>query len=181
MINLRFRGSIPHNLERLFGFSAITLVLLGGCSVSVEETKQLNTGKAEGVIRSFLQGKLGSPVDEVSCPPREAKQGDVFQCTARVEGQPVLLQVTQSDNEGNVDVVLVQAIIDLKQAVTLVEQQVGAAKGIPVQADCGNQRYLVKDPGSTFDCRATPKSGGASSRVVVTVKDVEGNVDLRLA
>ena len=49
-----------------------------------------------------------------------------------------------------------------------------------VNANCGGHRLLVKDPGTTFDCQVTPKSGGASRRVVVTVKDVEGNVDLRL-
>ena len=162
--------------------AAAALMVLGGCSASFGATKTVNTDKAEEVIRTFLEDKVEGPVQEVSCPEREAKKGDVFECTARVDGQPVRLRITQNDNSGNVSIDMAQAILDVKQAVTFLEQEVGKAKGFPVKADCGTQRYLVRDPGTTFDCSmTTAKSGRPSGKVIVTVKDVAGNVDLRLA
>ena len=163
------------------GAVASLALVLGACSVSGSTTRAVNTEKAEEVIRTFLEEKVESPVDEVSCPEREARQGDVFECTARVDGQTVRFRITQNDNRGNVDVQLAQALLDVKQAVSFIEQEVEKAKGVPVRADCGAQRYLVKDPGTTFDCRMTGKSTRANGRVIVTVRDIEGNVDLRLA
>lgn len=161
---------------------ACSLFALGACSASVSTTKSLNTGKAEETIRADLESKAkGAPVGEVQCPQREAKQGDVFDCTAQVDNQPLRITVTQDNDKGSVSFKRAQAIIDVQEAVALVAGQVQKQGGVAVNADCGSRRLLVKDPGTTFDCQVTPKSGGAPRRVVVTVKDVEGNVDLRLA
>ncbi len=65
--------------------------------------------------------------------------------------------------------------------MALVEQEASKAKKSTMKADCGTQRYLVKDPGTTFDCQVATKAGRSMGRVVVTVKDIEGSVDLRLA
>ena len=165
-------------IVRACAAAAVTLVVLGACSGSM--TKQLDTDKGEDLIRTHLQGKVDGPVEEVSCAEREVKQGDVSECTARVDGQPLRLRITQDDDKGNVSIMPVQAILDVKQAVALIEQEVAKAKRVPVQADCGTQRYLVRDPGTTFDCGVTAKTGRTSSRVIVTVKDVAGNVDLRI-
>lgn len=162
---------------------ALGLVGLAGCGVSLETTKKLDTDKGEQVIQDFLKGKVEDQavVGAVHCPEREVKQGDILECTAQVDGQALRFKVTQDDDQGNVSIEMAQAVLDMKQAVAHVEQEVAKAKRTAVKADCGPQRYLVKDPGATFDCRATPRSGRAATRVVVTVKDVEGNVDLRLA
>lgn len=161
---------------------ALGLVGLAGCSASLTTTRQLDTGKAEQLIQDFLKGKVEDPavVGAVSCPEREVKQGDVMECTAQMDGQALRIRVTQDDDQGNISAEMAQAVLDMKQAVAHVEQEVAKAKRTTVTADCGPQRYLVRDPGATFDCRATPRSGRSASRVVVTVKDVEGNVELRL-
>jgi len=162
--------------------AAAALVLLGACSASVGMTENLDTDKGEDYIKTFLAGKVAAPVGEVTCPERPLKQGDVFECTTQVDGQALRVQVTQDDDEGNVSVKLAQAVLDIQQAVPYVEQEVAKAKGTAMKADCGPQRYLVRDPGATFDCRVTPKAGRAApGRVIVTVKDVAGTVDLRLA
>jgi len=158
--------------------AAMTLVVLGACSM----TEKLDTAKGEEKIRTHLESKMpGSTVDGMSCPEREIKKGDVFECTARVDGQPIRLQIIQDDDEGNITMKPVQAVLEVKRAVAYVEQEVGKAKRSAVTADCGTSRYLVKDPGTTFECPVTTKAGRALGRAVVTVKDVEGTVELSLA
>ncbi len=158
--------------------AAVTLVVLGACSV----TTTLDMAEGKEKIKTGLESKIpGSTVDSVSCPEREINKGDVFECTARVDGQPLRIQITQDDDEGNITMKPVQAILEVKRAVAYIEQEVGKAKRSAVTADCGTSRYLVKDPGTTFDCPVTTKAGRAVGRAVVTVKDVEGNVELSLA
>jgi len=115
----------------------------------------------------------------VSCPDRELKQGDVFECTAELgDGQSLRMQLTQDDDEGNVSVKQAQAIIDVEQAVALIEQEVQSSANVTVTADCGTTKFLIKDPGTTFDCQVTPTAGGPGGRAVVTVNDVDGAVDV---
>ncbi len=165
-------------MARLGAGAVVTIALLGACSVSTNET--LDNDKGEKAIATLLQEKTGAAVGDVNCPERDVKQGDVFECTAQLDGQPVRLQITQRDDEGNVDMKQAQAIIDLKQAVAFVQGEVEKAQGKSVTADCGPGNYLVKDPGTTFDCQITPTPRGTAGRVVVTVNDVDGKVDLRL-
>jgi len=158
--------------------AAVALVVLGACSM----TETLDTAEGEEKIKTQLESNIpGSTVDSVSCPEREINKGDVFECTARLDGQPLRIQIIQDDAEGNITMKPVQAILEVKRAVAYVEQEVGKAKRSAVTADCGTSRYLVKDPGTTFECPVTTKAGRALGRAVVTVKDVEGTVELSMA
>jgi hypothetical protein len=159
--------------------AAIALVLLAACSasVSVGTGKKLDTDKAEASIRKMFGS---TPVEAVTCPKRDVKEGDVFECTARVDGQPVRVKVTQNDDQGNVSLDRVDAILDLSQATAFVEGQVLTATGSAVKADCGPGQYLVKEPGEEVECAITPASGGAGGRAILTVDDVDGNVTMRV-
>jgi hypothetical protein len=159
--------------------AAAALTVLGACSVST--TKKLDTAEGEELIRAYLGGRVEGPLGEVRCDETAAKRGAMSGCTAVVDGQQLRLTITQDDEKGNVTILPVQAILDVKQAVALVEQEASKAKKSTMKADCGTQRYLVKDPGATFDCQVATTSGRSQGRVVVTVKDVEGSVDLHLA
>jgi hypothetical protein len=158
------------------------LIMLGGCSasVSIGDDDALDTDKAERTIREELERTYGTSTEAVDCPEREAKQGDVFDCTARIEGQPLRVRVTQKDDDGNVRFEATQAVLDLQKASGEIERAIREQTGIPVRVECGPQRLLIRDPGSTFDCQATAVSGGASRRVAVTVKDIDGNVGFEL-
>ena len=158
--------------------AAVTLVVLAACSM----TETLDMAEGGEKIKTHLESKIpGSTVDGVSCPEREINKGDVFECTARVDGQSLRIQIIQDDDEGNITMKPVRAVLEVKRAVAYVEQEVGKAKRSAVTADCGTSRYLVKDPGTTFDCPVTTKAGRALGRAVVTVKEVDGNVELSLA
>ena len=163
-------------LVRLLLAPAVALAILGACSV----TTRLDTSKGEGQIQTYLQDKFGIS-SEVSCPDREIEQGDVFECTADFsDGQSLRLKLTQDDDEGNVSFEQAQAIIDVDQAVTVIQAEVQKSTDVAVTADCGTAKYLIKDPGTTFDCQVAPAAGGAPKTVVVTVKDLQGTVALTL-
>jgi hypothetical protein len=161
---------------RLLLAPVVVLVILGACSV----TKQLDTSKGEGQIKTYLQDNFAMSA-EVSCPEREVKKGDVFECKADLsDGQSLRLKLTQDDDKGNVSFEQAQAIIDVEQAVTLIQSEVQKSASVAVTADCGSAKYLIKDPGTTFDCQVTPTAGGTGTTAVVTVKDLEGAVDIVL-
>ena len=170
------RSSRASNGQRVYQVLApvVALVILAACSVS----NQLDTSQGESEIKTFLEDKLGIQA-AVSCPDRELKQGDVFECTAELgDGQSLRMQLTQDDDEGNVSLKQAQAIIDVEQAVALIEQEVQSSANVTVTADCGTTKFLIKDPGTTFDCQVIPTAGGPGGRAVVTVNDVDGAVDV---
>jgi hypothetical protein len=68
-------------------------------------TLQLNTDNLENVIATGIQDQNpGIVVTDVTCPDRPIQLGDVFTCQASTEdGQNVVVTVTQTDDQGNVD------------------------------------------------------------------------------
>ena len=142
------------------------------------------------VIRKAIRDGLASQIHienvAVSCPQetRALKQGDTFDCDANPpEGGHLVVTVTQTDDQGNIDWKLteIEGFLNLKT----VEEAV--TKGIKEQADtdatvsCGDgvKNLRVSKPGDTFDCTATT-TDGATRSVKVTVKDTDGNVSWAL-
>ncbi len=157
-------------------FLAALVVSVAGCDTS----SVLDTEEAEKQIRQHVASTYDARAQDVACPERPAKRGDVFECTARFEEQTMRFRVTQDDDEGNVTIDPPQAVIPTQAAENDIARVVREQVRTTATVDCGSQRLLVKDPGATFDCQAAdPK--GATHRVVVTVKDTEGNVDYKLA
>jgi hypothetical protein len=86
-------------LARLAATLGLAAVLIAGCS----STPVLNNDNLEKSMAQWLQTNYGETAT-VSCPQnRPIKMGDVFNCTATTDsGINVNLQVTQTDNTGNV-------------------------------------------------------------------------------
>ena len=74
-------------------------LLLAGCGT----TLTLNDDNLEAAITTWIADQ-GSGDATVTCPDdRPLQQGDTFQCVATfADGSTVTLQVTQTDNAGNV-------------------------------------------------------------------------------
>lgn len=159
----------------LVGLVVAGLALSGGASFKLSiGTEMLDTEQAEATISQELT-EAGVPVDDVTCPEREIEQGDVFECTAQIDGQELRIEVTQRDAEGTVDFRPLQALIDVRQVEEAGAELLGADLGTSLRLDCGTAVALVKDPGDTFECAATTGDGERGT-VVVTVEDVDGNV-----
>ena len=85
----------------------LSLGLAGLLVVGCGTTLQLNTENLQGIIETQIEQQnqdLGIDVTSVTCPERPLQQGDVFTCqAATADGQNLVVTVTQTDAEGNVD------------------------------------------------------------------------------
>ena len=74
-------------------------------------TKTLDSDGLERELKTDLEGELAATITSVDCPSDiEVKTGDTFTCTAQEEsGTSFTLEVTQSDDKGNVAWDLVDA------------------------------------------------------------------------
>lgn len=157
------------------------LVVLGACSVSVSTGKSLNVEKGEKAFERVIESQTGASVDRVDCPERKIKKGDVFECTASLDGQSLRLKVTQTDDKGNVDFRADQAIIVVEKAQSQIGSEIQRQTGVSVRVTCSDHKFLFEDVGATFECPLQAASSSATSGVVtVVVKDLDGNVSFRV-
>lgn len=157
------------------GLAFAGLVLSGNATFKLTvwtnmlDTDELKTRLTQGI------SDLGAPVDGVTCPERELRQGDIFECSARVDGQDLLIEVVQRDGEGNVDLRQLQALLQVSTLESVGANLLGRDLGTAVRLDCGTAEWLVREPGDTVECDGVTANGDRGP-VVVTVQDEEGNV-----
>jgi hypothetical protein len=145
--------------------AATMLVLLAACS-------QIDPEKGEAQIKQMLE-KNGIKVVGVDCPENiKAKQGETFECMARLAGQADLpVTVEQLDNEGNVRFGTRGIVI-----AQLVEQglvETAKSRGADLKVDCG-ERVRKATTGETFECKATSKTG-ETENIKIEVTDDKGS------
>lgn len=153
---------------------AAVLLAVAGCS------KTADTGKLEQSIEDEAERVFeGYDVSEADCPEDiEIEQGNDFDCTIGVAGVDVRVHVTQNDDDGNVTLDQLDAVIDVNKAEAVLADQIGQQAGVTIEVDCGGDDYLAVEVGGGFACEATD---GADSRTVdVTVTDAAGNVEFEL-
>jgi len=77
-------------------------------------TKTLDTDGLEGELRGQIEEQIPGPISSVDCPPDvEVEAGGTFECTAEEEsGATFTIQVTQSDDQGNVAWEVIDATAD---------------------------------------------------------------------
>lgn len=162
-------------LVAVVGLAVAGLALAGGASFRVTLGAETIDSQRLATMSEQDLTEQGVPVEDVTCPEREIRQGDVFHCTARIDGQELQIEATQRDAEGTVDLQQLQAVLNMEMAERVGADVLGREIGTSLRLDCGTGAWLVKSPGDTFECAATT-SDGERGTVVVTVEDVEGNV-----
>ena len=71
-------------------------------------TKTLDSGGLEDQIKTLLQERGGPTLSSVSCPDDiQAQAGGTFTCTAADDGKTYTIEVTQTDDGGNVEIRIV--------------------------------------------------------------------------
>ena len=81
------------------------LVLFGAACTST-----LDTDGLEGQIMTLLEDRGGPAVTAVDCPEDiEVEAGSTFECSATGDGVEWIVKVTQSDDQGNVEIEIVGA------------------------------------------------------------------------
>jgi hypothetical protein len=139
-------------------------------------TKQLDVSKPERAIGREVERAYGVTVREVSCPDNiSAKRGTTFQCQVFLTDDHLTADVTQTDSNGGLRFTLAQEILTRHSVAKAINEQYKAR-----YVDCGNRTYWVSKPGRSFRCVARD-ADGETGRVLVTIRDTRGNIDLDFA
>ncbi len=141
-----------------FNFSA------GGGSIDYDKLESRIT---EELNRAYEP--MGETVGEVTCPEQsDPKPNDKFVCDADLKGDPVRVEVTLKDDEGNVDIKTLDLVYDLGDMETLLDKEIEAQVGFPVTVECDRGLAIVP-VGDTFTCTAIDRQS-AEKTVEVTAE-----------
>ena len=87
--------------------------VIGACLlalVAVGCTRTLDTKGLETQIQQFLAERGGPKMSQVSCPDGiKVQQGESFDCTATGDGSTWTIHVTQTNDNGDVNIEIVNA------------------------------------------------------------------------
>jgi hypothetical protein len=160
------------------GGAIVALAGLGVAAFYLFASPTLDIGKVEAeIVRATSQ--LGLTPTDVECPSSiPAETGRVDTCSATLEGQRVTYTVTQTDDQGNVNI-RSNGFVVVSQVEALLRDQVGQRAGVEVVAECaGGDRVVVGGAGTTIDCTVADAANPAdSAEFTGTVTDDEGTVD----
>jgi hypothetical protein len=168
--------------------AAVTAVLvLGGLVVGallLFGTKTLDTAEAERQIAQLTENQAGVAPTDVSCPADiEAVAGGTFTCSASLEDQPISFTVTQTDDEGNVEINSTNSFVDIATVEAALAQQVGEAAGVEVVSTCdaAGRSVLVDGVGAPIPCTVTNAEDASDSIEVTATVDESGAVSYDVA
>ncbi|MEB3225095.1 MAG: DUF4333 domain-containing protein [Synechococcus sp.] len=170
----------PISLPKTYYLPLLGIVVLTGCTFTLDDEK-LETEISQG-----LTNQTGLVVTSIACPEDQAiEAGNVFSCEATLEGgQTLPIQVTQNDDEGNVNWNADEGLSNLRGLISSEKLETQIAQGIAEQLnieatiDCGAP-YRILLTGESFNCNASDNSGNTAS-IQVTAEDDAGNVGWKL-
>jgi hypothetical protein len=157
-------------------FAGVALGLLVVGAIGAGCGKELDSSGPERAIKDAVERNYDVEVSEVDCPERvEVEAGATFDCIVMVPEDRLAARVTQTDEDGRVEFELVQQLLTRESVAKAIAQEYQARS-----VDCGERDFWVSRPGESFRCTAKDETG-AEGTIEVTVRDTEGNIDLREA
>ncbi len=166
----------------IIGATLAGVLLLGGLVVGallLFGTKILDSTEAEQLISQATEEQAGVAPTDVSCPSDiEAEAGATFVCTASLEGQPISFEVTQTDDDGNVEVASVNSFVDVATVEASLTEQLAEAAGVPVVSICHTDGHsvLVDGVGTRIPCTVSNAEDATDSVEVAATVDEDGTV-----
>jgi len=166
----------------IIGAIVAGVLVLGGLVVGallLFGTKTLDTADAERQIAQLTEDQSGVAPTDVSCPADiEAESGATFACTASLEDQPISFTVTQTDDDGNVDVDSVNTFVDIATVEAALTGQLGEAAGVDVISTChvNGDSVLVDGIGTPIPCTVANAEDASDSVEVAATVDESGAV-----
>ena len=161
----------------------------GGCSVSVHVGgSSISKGDLEQKVVDTLTPDFdgeGVTVGAATCPGSlRLEVGQKASCTLLIDDVMLPLDVSITSvmgKDATFDIVRTKALLSLAKIESTIQDKVTAGGTSGSTVDCrtgnGGGAILLAAVGSTFECSAV--AGGDTGRFVVTVKDVQGNVDFQ--
>ena len=142
----------------------------GACKVKLNcsGAGNLDDARAERFIARWLAGQYGITAT-VACPEdRPVKAGDAFTCEATAEdGEVLVLDVTQNDDQGNVTLEPRGLLVDTKTRLDAIVAKLPASTTIA----CPKRVLYLKQVGDTASCDV--RRGDAHARLEIRYTDAE--------
>jgi hypothetical protein len=154
------------------------LGLLAGIMTACNQI--IDDQKVEDAISDGLKKQIGVDTKSITCPEdRPIKAQDKFTCDVEVDdstfdGSKFVVNVTQKDDEGNVEW-NAEGLLSLDAIEKQVTEGIAQQLQVEVKTECG-PAYKVAKKGDRFECQASDSSG-VSKAVAIEVIDNEGNVN----
>ena len=167
----------PGTRRRAHGWLVLAwLVGVGGCG-GTQAASTLDTTATERAIKKVVGGRIAPDVDDVRCPsdiPRGV--GKRVTCRAVLaDGKgAVRLTVRQTNPDGQLDIALADAVIDLDDVAEDLRRQLVATYKRTFEVDCGASGPEVVEPNTTLTCEASDATG--KRPVAVRVLDAAGTL-----
>jgi hypothetical protein len=169
------------NTGKIVGGIIGALVLIGGAVVGailLLSPKYLDAAKLQDLIASSTKD-AGAEATGIACPTDvEPQKGGTFTCTATVDGQQVSYTVTQTDDQGQVQVDSDARFVPVADVEDAVSTQVSSDAGVDVKTSCeadGHTTLVVTDS-TDLRCTVTNAEDSSDSAQVTATVDGEGNV-----
>jgi hypothetical protein len=165
--------------QRRAGLTVLWVILVGGCSFEAScGGKKIDSKKGETEIAKMF-AETGLPT-KVTCPTGvKIKKDATFDCAVDLGGVAGKVQVTQTDEQGNVSFELVEGFVLSDKLEKVLGEQIKKESGVDAKLDCG-ERVRASTPGATFRCTARAPSGEELA-IDVTIKDKLGRFSTQVA
>jgi hypothetical protein len=164
------------------------LILIGGLVVGaifLFGSKTIDQADAQREVGQLGEQLLGVAPEGVSCPADvEAKSGGTFTCTAKVDGQDVKFTVTQTDDNGHVEVTTDNKVVKVSDVEGDISQQVESAAdtnemdNAATSCDAGGRTVLVDPDGETLTCTVSNADDPSQSIGITASVDKDGTVTI---
>ena len=180
-----YGGVTPPKRKRtglVVGAAAGAVVLTGGLIVGgilLFGDKTLDTAAAETQISQLVVQETGVTPTDVSCPTDiTAEAGNTFSCTAALEGQPLTFEVSQTDDQGNVEIQGQNTFVVIEDLQASLADAVGTDVGVAVTAECpaDGHTVLIDAVGTPITCTVTNTTNADDNAQVNATVDAQGSV-----
>ncbi|NYJ06971.1 DUF4333 domain-containing protein [Petropleomorpha daqingensis] len=171
----------------IVGSLIAAVIVIGGLVVGaifLFGSKTIVQADAQRAVADSGEQLLGVTPEDVSCPADvEAKNGGTFTCTGTVDGQDVKFTVTQTDDNGNIQVTTDNKVVKVSDVEENISQQVEAAASdemvnADTACDAGGRTVLVDPNGETLTCTVSNADDPSQSIGVTASVDKDGTVTI---
>jgi hypothetical protein len=166
----------------IIGAVVAAVLVLGGLVVGallLFGTKTLDRADAEREIAQLTEDQAGVAPTDVSCPADiEAESGATFACSASLEDQPISFTVTQTDDDGNVEISGDNSFVDIATVEASLNEQWSEAAGVGIVSTCDADGHsvLVDGVGTPIPCIVANAEDASDSVEVLATVDESGAV-----
>jgi flagellar basal body-associated protein FliL len=172
----------------IVGSLIAAVIVIGGLVVGaifLFGSKTIDQADAQREVGQLGEQLLGVAPEDVSCPADvEVKSGATFECTGKVDGQDVKFTVTQTDDNGNVQVTTDNKVVQVSDVEENISQQVEAAAdttdmvNADTSCDAGGRTVLVDPDGETLNCTVSNADDSSQSIGITASVAKDGSVTI---